>query len=50
MSCLTPAFKDPEGPGLVSIKTSDTALDLHTCGAFPVGFFPSRPDAILIDQ
>lgn len=50
MSCLTPAFKTPEGSGLVSITTSHTPENLHTCGAFPVGCFPSRPDAVLIDQ
>jgi len=50
MSDSLPAFETAKRSGLVSIKTSDTALDLHTCGAFPVGVMPSRPDAILIDQ
>lgn len=40
------AFEAPKVPGLVSITTSD----VHTCGAFPKNCFPSRPDAILIDQ
>lgn len=50
MSSITPAFETAKRSGLVSITTSGTPENLHTCGASPAGCFPENPDAVLIDQ